>query len=150
MTEQALVLLRRGALTLEELLPDALRGQLSLQPLAATLDYIHRPPPDADVAALGLRNHPAQKRLALEELLAHNLGMRKLRRLQRSRKAPAMPTSSKPESDFIECLSFELTDAQKRVAQEIHQDLGKDRRPLDHQGTGRGEGLPQIDGIGSQ
>ena len=60
-------------------------------PLADALDYIHRPPPDADVAALIQRDHPTQKRLALEELLAHNLSMQKLHRLQRARMAPEMP-----------------------------------------------------------
>jgi len=61
MTDQALVLLRQGKLELEELLPEALLYQLNLLPLADALDYIHRPPPDADVVALIQRDHPTQK-----------------------------------------------------------------------------------------
>ena len=123
MTDQALALMRRGELELEELLPKTLLNQLKLLPLADALDYIHRPPPNADVTALALRDHPTQKRLALEELLAHNLSMQKLHRLQRARKAPAMPPGSAAETEFMRRLPFELTGAQQRVAKELGNDL---------------------------
>ncbi|MBT8071763.1 MAG: ATP-dependent DNA helicase RecG [Gammaproteobacteria bacterium] len=123
MTDQALALMRKGELELEELLPVELLKQLKLMPLAEALDYIHRPPPNADVAALALRDHPTQKRLALEELLAHNLSMQKLHRRQRARRAPAMPAVSGAENAFLHSLPFELTAAQKRVAREIGADL---------------------------
>ena len=123
MTDQALALMRRGELELEELLPAALLDQLSLQPLPQALDYIHRPPPDADVAALVLRDHPAQKRLALEELLAHNLSMQKLHRIQRAFSAPTMPACTGAEAGFLRDLPFTLTGAQQRVTDEISADL---------------------------
>ena len=123
MTDQALALMRRGELELEELLPAALLDQLSLQPLPQALDYIHRPPPDADVAALVLRDHPAQKRLALEELLAHNLSMQKLHRIQRAFSAPTMPACTGAEAGFLRDLPFTLTGAQQRVTDEISVDL---------------------------
>jgi ATP-dependent DNA helicase RecG len=126
MTDQALALMRGGELKLEELLPPALREELKLLPLADALDYIHRPPPDADVGALISRDHPTQKRLALEELLAHNLSMQKIHRLQRARLAPAMPPGSAAEQGFKRALPFELTGAQKRVAREISGDLERD------------------------
>lgn len=126
MTDQALALMRGGELELEELLPQALRDDLKLLPLADALDYIHRPPPDADVSALILRDHPTQKRLALEELLAHNLSMQKTHRLQRARIAPAMPPGSAAEHNFMQDLPFELTGAQQRVAREISDDLERD------------------------
>jgi len=129
MTDQALALMRRGDLELEELLPTALLEQLKLQPLAEALDYIHRPPPNADVTALALRDHPTQKRLALEELLAHNLSMQKLHRLQRARKAPAMPLGSAAEIDFLQRLPFKLTGAQQRVARELNDDL-ENNKPM--------------------
>jgi len=130
MTDQALALMRRGALNLEELLPDSLLEQHRLLPLADALDYIHRPPPDADVAALVLRDHPTQKRLALEELLAHNLSMQKLHRLQRSRQAPRMPPGPKLEKDFLQRLPFQLTGAQSRVHKEISDDLSHSKPML--------------------
>jgi ATP-dependent DNA helicase RecG len=130
MTDQALALMRRGELDLEELLPVALLNQLTLPSLAEALDYIHRPPPDADVAALILRDHPTQKRLALEELLAHNLSMQKLHRLQRARKAPLMSAVSGVVSDFMQQLPFTLTGAQQRVAREISGDLAQSKPML--------------------
>ena len=123
MTDQALALLRRGELELEELLPEALLQQHKLLPLAEALQYIHRPPPDSDVVALVERDHPTQKRLALEELLAHNLSMQRLHRLQRSRQAPKMPACSQLENNFLQSLPFQLTGAQQRVAKEIGDDL---------------------------
>jgi len=130
MTDQALALMRRNQLELEELLPPSLLDRLNLMPLADALDYIHRPPPDADVAALIQRDHPTQKRLALEELLAHNLSMQKIHRLQRARKAPSMPAGLPAENSFKKRLPFELTGAQQRVAREIHNDLEQNRPML--------------------
>jgi len=123
LTDQALALLRRGELELEELLPRDLLGQFRLSSLASALDYIHRPPPDADVAALIIRDHPAQKRLAMEELLAHNLSMQILHRQQRRRRAPEMSVCSSTEKDFLQRLPFDLTGAQQRVAKEIQDEL---------------------------
>ena len=130
MTDQALALLRRDKLELEELLPATLLNELKLPPLADALHYIHRPPPDADVAVLIQRDHRTQKRLALEELLAHNLSMQKLHRLQRARRAPAMPTGGAAETGFMQSLPFKLTGAQRRVAGEIQEDLQQDRPML--------------------
>ena len=126
LTDQALALMRRDGLELEELVPAALLSRLNLMPLSEALDFIHRPPPDADVAALILRDHPTQKRLALEELLAHNLSMQKLHRLQREKRAPRMLPGTELEAEFIRRLPFNLTAAQERVASEITNDLGRD------------------------
>ncbi len=130
MTDQALVLMRRGELELEELLPSDLLNSLKLPSLSAAVDYIHRPPPDADLDALASRDHATQKRLALEELLAHNLSMQKLRRQQRARKAPQMTTRPDVERDFLQGLTFSLTNAQQRVIQEIQIDLNRGRPML--------------------
>jgi len=123
LTDQALILLGNGSLPLEELLPGGLRSHLRVTSLVEALEYIHRPPAGADVAALVERRHPAQQRLALEELLAHNLSMKKLHLRQRKFPAPALLKKSDLESAFIEQLPFRLTNAQQRVIQEIHQDL---------------------------
>ena len=72
LTEQALALLNKQALV------DHLQGVApaceSLPDLATSLNIVHRPPPDADVNALLDGLHPAHRRLALEELVAHRLG----------------------------------------------------------------------------
>ncbi len=125
LSDQALSLLRQQQLELEELLPDDLRGNLQVPSLANALAYIHRPPVGADVAALVERRHPAQQRLALEELLAHNLSMQQLHRQQRKYPAPALTLVPDLESTFTQRLPFNLTRAQDRVIAEIHRDLAQ-------------------------
>ncbi|MCW8872247.1 MAG: OB-fold nucleic acid binding domain-containing protein, partial [Xanthomonadales bacterium] len=119
LTDQALQRMQNGELQLEELLPDDLRGDLRMLSLAAALTYIHRPPAGADVVALVERRHPAQQRLALEELLAHNLSMQQLHQRQKQQKAPSLAAASENEARFLAMLPFDLTAAQKRVTVEI-------------------------------
>jgi len=125
LTDQALQRLQNDRMQLEELLPDDLRGQLRMPSLIAALTFIHRPPVGADVAALVERRHPAQQRLALEELLAHNLSMQQLHRRQRQYRAPAMTLAPELEPAFVGMLPFKLTRAQRRVIDEIHEDLAQ-------------------------
>jgi ATP-dependent DNA helicase RecG len=125
LTDQALTLLAAGKLQLEELLPTILRDRQGFASLAEAVSYIHRPPAGADVAALVERRHPAQQRLAMEELLAHNLSMQSLHRRQQKLSAPAMRQPTSNEQIFLNNLPFRLTGAQTRVISEIHQDLGR-------------------------
>jgi ATP-dependent DNA helicase RecG len=125
LSDQALALMQRERLELEELLPDDLRGNLQIPSLTSALAYIHRPPAGADVAALVERRHPAQQRLALEELLAHNLSMQQLHQQQRKCRAPALTLVPEMEQSFIERLPFNLTRAQERVIAEIQGDLAQ-------------------------
>ena len=125
LSEQALALLEQNVLQLEELLPSDLRSELRMMSLAEAIRYIHRPPAGADVAALVEKRHPAQQRLALEELLAHNLSMQQFHRRQRRFRAAAMDKPSVMENDFVRRLPFNLTGAQKNVIDEIHQDLAR-------------------------
>jgi ATP-dependent DNA helicase RecG len=127
LTDQALDRLAQEKLALEELLPDDLRGDLQLPSLAEALAFIHRPPVGADVAALVERRHPAQQRLALEELLAHHLSMKQLHLRQKSFRAPSMARGGEIEQRFLRGLPFELTRAQQRVVREIFEDLAVDR-----------------------
>jgi ATP-dependent DNA helicase RecG len=125
LTDQALSRMREGSLELEELLPDDLRGNLQLLSLTDALAFIHRPPAGADVEALVERRHPAQQRLALEELLAHNLGMQQLHRRQRKFAAPVLSEATDLERDLLRGLPFQLTAAQHRVIGEIRDDLAR-------------------------
>ncbi len=123
LTSQALQLLEEGRLELEELLPENLLKELKLPGLSTALHFIHRPPPEADVASLEQRRHPAQQRLALEELLAHNLSMQRLHLRQKQKKAPELVIGGELENLFREALPFTLTAAQERVTAEINADL---------------------------
>ncbi len=125
LTEQALQLLQQQRLILEELLPADLLRNLKLPSLQAAIPFIHRPPLGADVAALVERRHPAQQRLALEELLAHNLSMQALHRFEKKLSAPPLNRVAALEREFLQLLPFQLTQAQQRVIVEIHGDLAQ-------------------------
>ena len=125
LTDQALEKMREGELQLEELLPEAMMQDLKLPALVDAIDFIHRPPPGADVDALINRNHPAQHRLAMEELLAHNVSVQRMHREQRKLSAVPMSNEDGTEARFLAKLAFELTGAQQRVVGEIHHDLSQ-------------------------
>ena len=106
-----------------ELLPVEMLRDLHLPSLRQAVLDMHRPARDADLAALALGKHPAQRRLAVEELLAHNLSLRRQRiALQRFR-APVLGSKGKQVADFVAGLPFTLTGAQKRVYKQIRDDL---------------------------
>lgn len=107
-----------------ELLPRELRERLQLPTLREALLTVHRPPQDADVAALIAGTHPAQRRLALEELLAHHLSLRRQRIAQQAHKAPALKGLALAER-LRKALPFALTGAQQRVFAQIRADLAK-------------------------
>jgi ATP-dependent DNA helicase RecG len=108
-----------------ELVPPELLQPLGLMPLRDALLGVHRPAPDADVPALLANRHPAQQRLAFEELLAHHISLKRLRERVRRHRAPAMPDDAGLRGRFLAALPFALTRAQERVSDEIGRDLGK-------------------------
>ncbi|MCB1827242.1 MAG: ATP-dependent DNA helicase RecG, partial [Coxiellaceae bacterium] len=110
-------------LLLEELLPEPLLEKMHYPSLYAALDYVHRPPPDADLASLEAGVHPAQQRLAFEELLAHHLSLQLLRAEVRQDQAPALKTALQLKQRLLAALPFQLTNAQQRVVTEIESDL---------------------------
>ena len=108
-----------------ELVPADLLEPLGLMPLRDALLAVHRPAPDADVEALLVGRHPAQQRLAFEELLAHHISLKRMRARVRRHRAPALPEDTGLRQRFLGGLPFTLTRAQARVAQEVGRDLGK-------------------------
>src|SRR5690606_29064675 len=97
-----------------ELLPaDALAG-LGLPSLRDALLTVHRPPRDADVGALLAGTHPAQRRLAIEELLAHHLSLRRQRIALQDNAAAVLDGNGLAER-LRASLPFALTGAQGRV-----------------------------------
>ena len=129
LAEQALAQLDAGAL-LPELLPPALRAQLQLPPVAEAVRLLHRPPSDASLAELDGGRHPARRRLAFEELLAHQLSLRRLRERMRRQAAPPLAGDGGLSRRFLERLPFTLTGAQRRVLEEIAADLAQPRPML--------------------
>lgn len=118
---QALSLLDQQ--TMPSYLPEALLDpRVAHFDLTQALKYVHLPPFDCDVNQLLSRQHPAQKRLAFEELLAQQLTMRQLRNRAQQHQAPIF-NEDLFSRKFLYQLPFPLTGAQQRVTDEIRQDL---------------------------
>jgi ATP-dependent DNA helicase RecG len=106
-----------------ETLPASLYQALNLPSFADSLQALHNPAADVDVAALSDKITPHSRRLALDELLAQQLSMRKHYARRRSVDAPRFMPSKKWVSALLKSLPFALTAAQQKVALEIERDL---------------------------
>lgn len=98
--------------------------------LTQALHTVHAPTADSDRQALRDGLHPAQQRLVFEELVAHQMGLLQRRDRQRHTSAPALRCDDSLSQQLLAALPFALTDAQQRVVQEIHRDLGQTRAML--------------------
>ena len=123
LTDQALEWLGRGASLLPDLLPAEVTTPLGLPDLAAAVAYLHRPPLTANLDELLLRRHPAFHRLAFEELVAHQVSLRRMREEQRRVAAPRLTGDGALRGRLLAGLPFALTGAQQRVLAEIAADL---------------------------
>ncbi|UBO73801.1 ATP-dependent DNA helicase RecG [Aeromonas rivuli] len=119
LTDQALLLLAQHGV--EELLPAGLYPQQT--DLAAALQLLHRPPPSVALDQLDSGQHPAQRRLVLEELLAHNLSILKVRAQAQTQHAHALAPAPELVQRLLGALPFSPTGAQSRVVAEISHDL---------------------------
>ncbi|MCT8594242.1 ATP-dependent DNA helicase RecG [Glaesserella parasuis] len=121
LTDQALALLER--VQVAELLPDEFNPHK--YSLKEALQLLHRPPPSVSSELLDKGEHPAQKRLIFEELLAHNLAMQQVRMGVQQHFAELLCYQTDLKQRFLATLPFQPTNAQSRVTAEIEQDLAK-------------------------
>lgn len=110
---------------MRELLPLHSLSSLTLPSLKDALRYVHRPPVDVSMYALAEHQTPSQKRLVIEELIAHRLSLLQLKKQFQSAIAPAISSTQQLTSLFLQQLPFQLTNAQARVAAEISHDLSQ-------------------------
>jgi ATP-dependent DNA helicase RecG len=111
------------AANIEDWLPASVLADSRLPSLRDALLYVHRPPADAPVELLLSGRHPAQRRLAFEELIAHQLSLKLLR--QRIQSEPGWPLTSDGalKASLLAALPFRLTKGQERALLEIERDL---------------------------
>ena len=98
----------------------------SFEDLLSALKFIHNPPTEVNLEVLSSGQHPAQRKLIKEELVAHILCSGMLKRETEQRKSPLMKLPSIKEDKFMNSLGFTLTNAQKKVWEEIKNDFKKD------------------------
>lgn len=115
-------------LDLTDLVPKAVRTKFGLPGLREALSYIHTPPSGADVIGLQERSAPAWRRLIFDELLAQQITLRESRAVAFQRTAPPLAGD---DAELVGCflaqLPFNLTNAQRRVTDEILADLAANR-----------------------
>ena len=112
-------------------LPPAMDQALGLQlgwDLRRSLAFLHQPTPEVLLGALEDRSHPAWQRLKAEELLAQQLSQLQSKRERAGLRAPALRAEGKLSlhEQLLAALPFQLTAAQRRVSEEIAQDLARD------------------------
>ena len=109
--------------TIEELLPASIVKELGLVPLTESLREIHQP---SQKNIVNDHQSLARKRLIIEELLANQLALKRLKRY--TKKEPAMALANRLlKESLIKNLPFKLTKSQARVVEEIEMDLKKNR-----------------------
>jgi ATP-dependent DNA helicase RecG len=123
---QALDLCSNAASELRDWLPGELLQALRFPALPEALRLLHQPPPNVDQAQL----RQAQQRLAFEELLAHHLSLSRFRARVKTHGAPILRLPQAAADEFLQGLPFSLTQAQRRVIQEIAADLAEPKPML--------------------
>ncbi len=111
-----------------QMLPDlssVLNAKNDDKALLEKLYFLHFPTHTADVDELIEGEHPYQQQLIIEELTAYQLSLLRLREQRLQHHAQPLLDNDNYKNQFTQSLSFELTDAQKRVCQEIEHDLSK-------------------------
>ena len=109
--------------SIPELLPPSVIKELSLVPLAESLQEIHQP---SQKNIANEHENLFRKRLIIEELLANQLALKRLKR--RTKKEPAMALGNLLlKESLIRALPFKLTKSQSRVVEEIEEDLKKNQ-----------------------
>ncbi len=114
----------------QDWLPGAVLGDSQLPSLREALHFVHQPPADAPVDLLLGWRHPAQRRLAFEELLAHQLSLKLLRQRIQSEPGWKLESAGVLKAKVLAGLPFRLTAAQERVLLEVEGDLAKPKPML--------------------
>ncbi|RRJ83487.1 ATP-dependent DNA helicase RecG [Aestuariirhabdus litorea] len=129
LVEQALRLLEQEG-GLQEWLPPELLAEHGLMALQDAVLLLHRPPPEVSQQQLLEGQHPAQRRLIFEELLAHQLSLLQLRQRIQALQAHPLQGGETLREALLARLPFSPTAAQRRVLEEIDADLEQPRPML--------------------
>ena len=113
----------------EDCLPEFLRDRLKMPDRWTALRETHFPSPDADLRLLNAFRSPAQFRLIFEEFFWLECGVALKRSKAKTLPGIAFEITPRVREQIKAMLPFKPTDAQKRVIQEIAEDM-KAPRPM--------------------
>ncbi len=108
---------------LKDLIPASIQQQYQLANIHEALKTLHNPAPDTNVSEFLSGQHPAQKRLIFEEMMAHHISLRKLREQAKQLPGIAIGKGDTLYQKLLKQLPFTLTNAQQRVIKELREDM---------------------------
>ncbi len=114
----------------DDVFAHGLKAKMPLMTWQEALSLIHQPNANEDLEGLASRQHPAFQRLISEELYAHYISLKKLKKRAKAFEATAFPLNEKIINNFISGLPFKLTKAQESVWTDIQADLTKTKPML--------------------
>ncbi len=115
-SRQVKLALKQALPSLQDPLPESLRGKYNLVPLADALRQIHAPESPEK-----LEN--ARNRIIFDDFFYLQLGVQRRREEIQHFSAPAMSVESELLADFRSALPFALTGAQQRTLDELQRDM---------------------------
>lgn len=113
-----------------EWLPTSYLEQYNLEAINKAIYFLHNPSPDTELKTLEDGTHPSLKRLIFDELIAKQLSMQFAKKKRQQLKAPKMMQKSTLIQKLVSSLPFTLTNAQKRVTEEVVAALREDKPML--------------------
>jgi len=110
---------------IEDYLPQTLIKKLNLPPLPHAIRSLHFPPANTDIKALNERASVFHKRIIFDELFFLQLGILLLKQNRLGEKGISFNPDGRLFNKFLKNLPFKLTQAQKKVIEEILEDMKK-------------------------
>ena len=107
----------------EDCLPPSLRGRIELPDLASAIRELHSPSSDADLRLLNEFRTPAQTRLIFEEFFWLECGLALKKSKHRLANGISFGVNERAREQIKRMLPFKPTNAQRRVMQEIADDM---------------------------
>ena len=107
----------------EDEIPQTVRERIGLPDLASAIRELHVPPPNTDLRFLNEFRTPAQVRLIFDEFFWLECGLRLKK--TKARKAPGLElaVTERAREQIRKMLPFKPTQAQRRVMQEVADDM---------------------------
>jgi ATP-dependent DNA helicase RecG len=107
----------------EDAVPETVRERIGLPDLASAIREVHVPPANADLRLLNECRTPAQVRLIFDEFFWLECGLRLKKTKARKARGIAFAVTPRAREQIRNMLPFKPTNAQRRVMQEIADDM---------------------------
>jgi ATP-dependent DNA helicase RecG len=107
----------------EDALPDSVRQRMKLPPLGQAIREVHSPAQDADLRLLNDFRTPAQVRLIFDEFFWLECGLALKKSKAKAADGISFPLNERIREQIKKMLPFKPTAAQRRVMQEIADDM---------------------------